>query len=210
MKSRNRSSYLQLLPYLRPQLPTIVKALCCTVGFTVFWPILAILAGNIAEDIGAGNVQGIINLAGKAAIIFLIRGAVQYGQDTLMAQAALKIALRLRVNVYAHLHKLSLNYFEAAKTGDLSYRLTEDVDRVGEVINKIFHQFVPSILQLIVVLGYMFWVNWQLTLAALVIGPLMAVLIGAFGEKLLDFSRRSQNRTSNLSSMLTEVFSGIR
>lgn len=210
LKSRNRSSYLQLLPYLRPQLPTIVKALCCTVGFTVFWPILAILAGNIAEDIGAGNVQGIINLAGKAAIIFLIRGAVQYGQDTLMAQAALKIALRLRINVYAHLHKLSLNYFEAAKTGDLSYRLTEDVDRVGEVINKIFHQFVPSILQLIVVLGYMFWVNWQLTLAALVIGPLMAVLIGAFGEKLLDFSRRSQNRTSNLSSMLTEVFSGIR
>ncbi len=176
----------------------------------MFWPILAYLAGQIAEDIGAGNVQGIINLAGKAAVIFLIRGLVQYGQDTLMAKAALKIALRLRVNVYAHLHKLSLNYFETAKTGDLSYRLTEDIDRVGEVINKIFHQFVPSILQLIVVLGYMFWVNWQLTCAALVIGPLMAVLIGAFGEKLLEFSRKSQSRTSNLSALLTEVFSGIR
>ncbi|AFY36991.1 Xenobiotic-transporting ATPase [[Leptolyngbya] sp. PCC 7376] len=206
----DRPNYQKLLPYLRPQWKTIALALLCTLGFTIFWPILAYLAGKIAADIGAGNVQGIINLAGKAAVIFLIRGFVQYGQDTLMAKAALKIALRLRVRVYAHLHKLSLNYFETAKTGDLSYRLTEDIDRVGEVINKIFHQFVPSILQLIVVLGYMFWVNWQLTCAALVIGPLMAVLIGAFGEKLLEFSRKSQSRTSNLSALLTEVFSGIR
>lgn len=164
----------------------------------------------MAQDIGAGNIQGILNLAGKGAIIFLIRGMVQYGQDTLMAKAALKIALALRTQTYAHLHRLSLHYFEGAKTGDLSYRLTEDIDRVGEVINKIFHQFVPSILQLIVVLGYMFYINWQLTLAALVVGPLMAVLIGAFGEKLLDFSRRSQNQTSNLSALLTEVFNGIR
>lgn len=56
----------------------------------------------------------------------------------------------------------------------------------------------------------MFYVNWQLTLAALIIGPLMAILIGSFGEKLLEFSRRSQTRTSNLSSLLTEVFNGIR
>ncbi|WP_030008222.1 ABC transporter ATP-binding protein [Picosynechococcus sp. NKBG042902] len=210
MKRRPRSSYFQLLPYLKAERLTIGQALICTVGFTVFWPILAILAGDMANDIGAGNIQGIVNLAGQAAIIFLIRGAVQYGQDTLMAKAALKIALQLRTQVYGHLHRLSLNYFEGAKTGDLSYRLTEDVDRVGEVINKIFHQFVPSILQLIVVLGYMFYVNWQLTLAALIIGPLMAILIGSFGEKLLDFSRRSQTRTSNLSSLLTEVFNGIR
>lgn len=164
----------------------------------------------MANNIGAGNIQGIVSLAGKGAVIFLLRGLVQYGQDTLMAQAALKIAMALRVNTYAHLHRLSLNYFEGAKTGDLSYRLTEDIDRVGEVINKIFHQFVPSILQLVVVLGYMFYVNWQLTLAALIIGPLMAVLIGAFGERLLEFSRRSQSRTSNLSALLTEIFNGIR
>ncbi|BAW96991.1 ABC transporter family protein [[Synechococcus] sp. NIES-970] len=210
MKPSPRSSYFHLLPYLQFQRLTIAQALLCTIGFTIFWPILAILAGDIANDIGAGNIQGILKLAGQGAIIFLIRGAVQYGQDTLMAKAALHIALRLRTEVYRHLHRLSLNYFEGAKTGDLSYRLTEDVDRVGEVINKIFQQFVPSILQLIVVLGYMFYVNWQLTMAALIIGPLMAILIGSFGEKLLDFSRRSQTRTSNLSSLLTEVFNGIR
>jgi ATP-binding cassette, subfamily B, bacterial len=210
MKNQKSSSYSLLIPYVRPETKTIIQALICTIGFTIFWPILAALAGQMAEFIGQGNVKEIIKYAGIAAIVFLIRGAVQYGQDTLMAKAALKIALNLRCKVYSHLQNLSLNYFENAKTGDLSYRLTEDIDRIGEVINKVFHQFIPSILQVIVVIGYMFYINWKLTSATLVIAPLMAVLIGFFGEKLLQYSRKSQNRISSLSSLLTESFSGIR
>ena len=206
----NKSSYQQLLPYISPQLPTIATAFSCTMAFTAFWPILAWLAGRMAEYIGQGEVKAIASLAGVAAVVFLVRGAAQYGQDVLMAKAALKIALDLRQRVYAHLQQLSLDYFEAAKTGDLSYRLTEDIDRIGEVVNKLFHDFIPCILQLIVVLGYMFYLNWQLTMASFIIAPLMAISIGAFGEKLLQYSRRSQNRTSNLSSLLTEVFGGIR
>ncbi len=207
---KNRSNYWQLIPYLRPQIITIGRAFVCTIAFTVFWPILAWLAGYMAEYIGQGNLVRIAQIAGVAAIVFLLRGAAQYGQDSLMAKAALKIALDLRQRVYAHLHHLSLNYFEGAKTGDLSYRLTEDIDRIGEVINKFFHDFIPCILQLVVVLGYMFYLNWQLTLAALIVAPLMALLIGAFGDKLLQSSHRSQERISNLSSLIAEVFSGIR
>ncbi|MEB3337106.1 MAG: ABC transporter ATP-binding protein [Leptolyngbyaceae bacterium] len=205
-----QSSYWQLLPYLRPQWQTIVQALFCTLGFTVFWPVLAFLAGQMANFIGQGKVGAIAQLAGIAAIIFLIRGIAQYGQDALMAKAALEIALDLRKRVYAHLQRLNLSYFETAQTGDLSYRLTEDIDRIGEVVNKLCHQFVPCILQLIVVLSYMVYLNWQLTLTTFIIAPLMAGLIGWFGERLLVFSRRSQNRVSNLSALLTEVLSGIR
>lgn len=205
-----KSSYWTLLPYIRKEGKTIGFAFACTIGFTVFWPILAWLAGRMANFIGKGDTKSILYFAGIAAVVFLLRGAVQYGQDALMAEAALKIALDLRKLVYAHLQKLSLNYFELAKTGDLAYRLTEDVDRIGEVINKIFHQFIPSILQLIVVLGYMVYINWQLTMATFIIAPLMAVLITFFGAKLLDLTRKSQNRVSNLSALITEVFSGIR
>ncbi|MDJ0648314.1 MAG: ABC transporter ATP-binding protein [Xenococcaceae cyanobacterium MO_188.B19] len=207
---KSRSSYWLLLPYIRPQIATISLALSCTIAFTVFWPILAWLAGRMANYIGEGDVESIAQLAIASAVVFLLRGAVQYGQDTLMAKAALNIALKLRKVAYSHLQKLSLNYFQSAKTGDLTYRLTEDIDRIGEVVNKFFHQFVPCILQLIVVLGYMFYLNWQLTSATLIIAPVMAIIIGTFGEQLLKFSRRSQNRISNLSALLTEVFSGIR
>ncbi len=207
---KSRSSYWNLIPYLRPQTQTIILAFICTIGFTVFWPILAWLAGQMAKYIGEGNVQALATLSGVGAVVFLLRGMSQYGQDSLMAKASLKIALELRKKVYAHLQTLGLNYFETAKTGDLSYRLTEDIDRIGEVINKFFHDFIPSALQLIVVFAYMFIVNWQLTIAVIIIAPLLGVLVGFFGEKLLQYARRAQAKISNLSSLLTEVFGGIR
>ena len=207
---KTRSSYWQLLPYIWPQWKTIAKAFACTLAFTACWPLLAWLAGPMTTLISQGDVVAIARLSGIAAFVLLIQKVVQYGQDSLMAKAALAVALDLRKSVYAHLQHLNLSYFETAKTGDLSYRLTEDIDRVGEVVNKVFHDFVPCVLQLLALLAYMIWLNWQLTLATLVIAPLMGLLIGWFGEQLLKFSRRSQSRVSNLSSLLTEVFSGIR
>ncbi|WP_377477880.1 MAG: ABC transporter transmembrane domain-containing protein [Microcoleus anatoxicus] len=208
---KTRSTYWQILPYIQQQKGTIAKALVCTLGFTIFWPIMAWLIGETASKfVGTGDFKGFTKLAAASAIIFLIRSIIQYGQDTLMAKAALTIALEIRKKVYTHLQKLNIGYFETAQTGDLSYRLTEDIDRIGEVINKFFHQFIPSILQLIVIVGYMIYLNWQLTLGALIIIPLMALLISWFGEKLLRYSRESQDRISDLSSLLTEVFSGIR
>ncbi len=157
-----------------------------------------------------GNVPALAQIAALVGGIFLVQKLAQYGQDSLMAKAALAIALDLRKRVYAHLQRLSLSYFERAQTGDLSYRMTEDIDRIGEVVNKVFHDFTPCVLQLIFVFGYMVYLNWQLTLASLVMVPLMGLLISWFGERMLVISRRSQNLVSDLSSLLTEVFSGIR
>lgn len=208
--SRRQSRYWQLLPYLRPQRRTIAQALLCTVVFTAFWPLLAWLAGEMISVLVQGQVRELAQLAGITLVGFLVQKAAQYGQDAWMAKAALAIAYDLRTRVYRHLQQLSLSFFATAKTGDLTYRLTEDIDRIGEVVNKVFHDFTPCVLQLIVVLGYMIYLNWQLTLTALIVAPLMGVLIGWFGQKILEFSRRSQNRVSDLSAMLTEVFSGMR
>lgn len=168
------------------------------------------LASTLSAFVAQGNLKGLFQVAGIVALGFLVQKTAQYGQDSLMAKAALAIAYDLRRRVYAHLQTLNLSYFETAQTGDLTYRLTEDVDRIGEVVNKIFHDFIPCVLQLIVVLGYMIYLNWKLTLATFIVAPLMGVLISWFGEQMLVFSRRSQNRVSDLSSLLTEVFSGIR
>ncbi|NJP10851.1 MAG: ABC transporter ATP-binding protein [Leptolyngbyaceae cyanobacterium RU_5_1] len=208
MNARDR--YWQLLTYIRPQTQTIIQALLCTLLFTAMWPVLAWLAGVIAEPIARGEVLAIAHMSGISALVFLIQKIAQYGQDTQMAKAALSIVFTLRTQVYAHLQRLSLSYFETAQSGDLAYRLTEDVDRIGEVINKIFHQFVPSALQLIVVLGYMVYLNWQMTLATLALAPIMAVLITWFGEQIRKLSYRSQSRISNLSALLVEVFGGMR
>ncbi|ADI63705.1 ABC transporter ATP-binding protein [Trichormus azollae] len=208
--SNSRSNYWQLLPYIRIQWQPITKGFLGILGYVFATLTLINLAGKLAVPFGQGNVVVIAQLTGMCALVFLVRGFFQSVQDLYMARAALRVAFHLRQQVYAHLQKLNLSYFETAKSGDLSYRLTEDVDRVGEVINKLFHDFVPCLLQLLAIPIYMIYLNWQLTLATVIVAPIMGILIGWFGERLRKYSLKSQNRISDLSAILTEVFTGIR
>ncbi|BAB72598.1 ABC transporter ATP-binding protein [Trichormus variabilis NIES-23] len=179
-------------------------------GYVLATLTLINFAGKLANPFGQGNVVAIAQLAAILGLVFLVRGFFQSVQDIYMSKAALRIAFYLRKQVYGHLQKLDLSYFETAKAGDLSYRLTEDIDRIGEVVNKLFHDFIPCVLQLIAIPIYMIYLNWQLTLATVIVAPFMGILIGWFGERLRKYSLRSQNRVSDLSAILTEVFSGIR
>ncbi len=206
---KQRSNYWQLLPYLRPHRWTILLALLWTGIFTVFWPIQAWLAGQISKYVGT-DVDMLIKIALAGGIVYILQGFAQYLKDVLMAKAAFGITLDLRQRTYGHLLRLSSSQLSQMQVGDLSYRLTEDIDRIGEIINKIFHQFIPAVLQLVVVLGYMIYINWQLTLAVLIIAPIIALLVGWFGEKLQQQSLKSQNQIADLSSLANEDFSGIR
>lgn len=207
---KTRSNYWQLLPYIRPQWQNITKGLVGIGGYVLATLTLINFAGKLANPFGQGNVVAIAQLAAILGLVFLVRGFFQSVQDIYMSKAALRVAFRLRLQVYTHLQKLDLSYFETAKAGDLSYRLTEDIDRIGEVVNKLFHDFIPCVLQLVAIPIYMIYLNWQLTLATVIVAPLMGILIGWFGERLRKYSLRSQNRVSDLSAILTEVFSGIR
>ncbi len=172
-------------------------------------PLLAHILGLVAEAVAKGNVPEILSIASFTIVMFILRGLCQFGQDSLMAKAALLTATDIRIAVYRHLHTLDLSYFAENRTGDLSYRLTEDIDRIGEVIGKFFHQFIPSVLQLVFVLGYMFYLNWLLTLTTLIGAPLIALLIAWFGQRMLELSRQSQDQVSNLAALLAEVFGGM-
>ena len=207
---KTRSNYWQLLPYIRPQWRTIVKGFIGILGYVLATLALLTLVRQFATVFGGGDLKAIALQLGFIAAVFLVRGFFQSVQDMYMAKAALRVAFNLRKQVYSHLQKLNFSYFETAKAGDLSYRLTEDVDRVGEVVHKLFHDFIPCVLQLVAIPIYMISLNWQLTLATVIVAPLMGILIGWFGEKLRQFSLKSQNRVSDLSAILTEVFSGIR
>ncbi|MEB3292404.1 MAG: ABC transporter ATP-binding protein [Synechococcales bacterium] len=205
-----RSNYWYLLPYVRRENRTLFQAMLCALVFASAWPILANRSELFFASIGGGKVGQMVDLVIFVAGLFAIQKLAQYGQDSLVARAALTVAFNLRRKTFAHLQALSLSYFEKAQTGDLSYRLTEDIDRIGEVINKLFRQFVPCVLQLVGVLGFMIYRSWQLTLTTAIIAPLMALLIGWFGEQMRQLSYRSQRRVSDLSSLLVETMGGIR
>ena len=211
-----RSHYWRLMPLVRRQKKTLFQAVLCTILYSAIWPVLAYKSQILFKVIGQGNkgdidpIIGIIDLIIFAVSIFALQKVAQFGMDSLMARASLAVAFDLRKETFSKLQSQSLNYFETSQTGDLSYRMTEDIDRIGEVVYKIAHQFLPCVLQLIGVLGYMIYQSWQMTLATLIVAPILAVLIGWFGERMRSFSSSSQQRVSDLSSLLVETFSGIR
>jgi ATP-binding cassette, subfamily B, bacterial len=207
---KQRSNYWQILPYLRPHWRMISGGLICVIIFSLFSPLMASLAGDISKYLGAGNVKLLIKFALIGCSIYILRGIAQYGQDSLMAKVAFTVTLDLRKRVYAHLLQVGSAYTQTVQTGDLAYRLTEDVDRVAEVIYKIFHQFIPCVLQLVLILGYLVWVNWPLTISVFILLPIISIIVGWFGDKLQKFSLRGQNRTSDLASLITEFTGNMR
>jgi ATP-binding cassette subfamily B protein len=187
-----------------------VKGFICILFYVSVTLLLPFLVGQVSLYLGQGEVSRIAYWLGLTTIVFLVRGIFQFGQTLWMMAASLEMVLSLRKQVYSHLQKLGIDYFAKAQTGDLTYRLTEDIDRIGEIVDKISHQFIACVLQLIAIPIYMIYLNWTLTLASMILAPLMAWLIGQFGDRLLTLSRKSQNQVSNLASLLTEAFGGIR
>lgn len=208
--ARQRSSYWQLVPFVRPHLKQFAIGTACIIGYVLSTLVLPYMAGKVALYIGQGNVARVGSWIGIATVVFLIRSVFQYWENSVMIRASLEVGLDVRQGVYAHLHRLGLDYYEQTKTGDLSYRLTEDIDRISEVLHKMSQQFVACLLQLIAIPIYMLYLNWQLTLAGLIIAPLMAWLIGEFGNRMLKLSRQSQSQISSLSALLSEVFASMR
>ena len=207
---QQRSSYWQLMPFIRPHWSRFLVGFGLILVFVLTSVILPYLAGQISVFISQGQLRPMANWLGLAAIVFLVRSLLQYWKNIIMIRASLDVALDLRQAVYAHLQRLGLDYYERNKIGDLSYRLTEDIDRISEVIHKMSQQFLSCVLQLIAIPLYMFYLNWQLTLASIILAPLMAWLIGLFGSRLLALSRKSQRQISSLSALLTEVFGNMR
>jgi ATP-binding cassette subfamily B protein len=177
--------------------------------YVACWPVLAWLAGRLIPAIGAGDFPAVLRAVGGALAVFLIQKVAQFGQDTLLAGPALRVSQELRRRVFDRLQRLEFGALEKLSAGDLTYRLTEDADRVGEVIYKTIQDTTPSVLQLVVVLGYMIWLDVPLALATLLLAPLVAVLVSVFGARVMAAAERSQKQVSELAALLGEAIGGL-
>ncbi|MXW40541.1 MAG: ABC transporter ATP-binding protein [Synechococcus sp. SB0668_bin_15] len=201
-------SLLPLLARHRHRIPLLAGS-CCTVVYVGTLPLLAQVAGPLLPAIGGGTFQEALRIVAVTMAVFLVHKMAQYGQDTLFAGPALQVSQALRQTVFARLQRLALPALEKLSSGDLAYRLTEDGDRVGEVIYKTLHDSTPSALSLVAVLGYMSLLDGPLTAATLLLAPVMVGLVGWFGRKVLRASERSQVQVSALASLLAEAVGGL-
>jgi len=209
MLASSPAGFRKLWPLLRPHRRRLLAGGLCMLVFVACWPLLAWLAGQLIPAIGAGDFPRVLRAIGAAMAVFLVQKLAQFGQDTLLAGPALRVSQDLRGQLFARLQKLEFGALEKLSAGDLTYRLTEDADRVGEVIYKTIQDSTPSALQLLVVLGYMIWLDWPLALATLLLAPLVAVLVSVFGARVMAAAERSQKQVSELAALLGEAIAGL-
>ncbi len=173
------------------------------------WPLLAMLGGELIPAIGNGDLSKVIEITFKALIIFFIQKIAQFLQDILFAQPALMISQDLRKDIFSKLQRIELNSIQKISAGDITYRLTEDADRVGEVIFKTIQDTTPCILQLLAVFLYMLYLDWQLSLATIILAPIVSILVSQFGTRVMNAAEKSQIQVSELASLLGEAINGI-
>lgn len=203
------AGFRRLLPLLKPYRRNLVAGGLCMLVFVGCWPLLAWLAGQLIPAIGSGDFPRVLRVVGQALAVFMVQKLAQFGQDTLLAGPALQVSQDLRRQLFARLQRLEFGALEKLSSGDLTYRLTEDADRVGEVIYKTIQDTTPSLLQLVVVFGYMVFLDWQLSAATLLLAPLVAALVSVFGARVMGAAERSQKQVSELASLLGEAISGL-
>ena len=173
------------------------------------WPLLASLAGRLIPAIGSGDLSKVSNIIIKSLIVFLIQKISQFGQDIFIAKPSLEISQVMRENLFSKIHKIKMNFVEKISAGDITYRLTEDADRVSEVIYKSFQDTLPCLLQLLAVVIYMIYLDWSLTLSTFVLAPIIILSVNAFGKRVLLASEKSQESSSALASLIGESINGI-
>lgn len=116
----------------------------------------------------------------------------------------------IRKKIYKKILSLPLPFFSEEKKGDIISRMTSDVQEVEESIMNSLDMFFQSPILIMVYLGSMLMMSWELTLFALILLPVMGGLIGRVGKNLKRHSREGQNKMGVILSVMEETLSGLR
>jgi ATP-binding cassette subfamily B protein len=168
------------------------------------------LASMIGSTFGHGSLA-ILNFAAIAVIVIATVGAVSsYAENYLTTTIGQWIMHDLRGTVYHHIQRLSLAYYDQQQTGDLISRVTGDIDAIQDFISSALLGILVDVLTLVGMLGVMFYLNWQFTLIALSVSPVLFIVVYSFTRKIKKASRQVRKQEGKIISTIQEVFTSIR
>lgn len=160
----------------------------------------------INNGILKGNSPLIIHLAILVGILGVIDAGLGVAQTYLSASVGARIVLSLRTKLFEHIQKMPLAFFTRAQTGALVSRLNTDVSGAQSAYTDILSNVVGNIITVALVLGAMFVLSWQITVASLILIPLFLFPARFWGRKLQQITRESYNLSSTMNSLMVERF----
>lgn len=188
------------LLFLAVALLVSVSAIANLLGTYMIRPVVDSLAGDAYADFVAGIIA--------TALIYAAGVVAAFAYTQAMVHAAQKVLVDIRRDLFAHLQKLPLSYFDTHNRGDIMSYFTNDVDTVAEAMNNSFAMVIQSAIQIVGTLAMIFILNWQLSLVVVVGYVCMFAYIRYSTNKSRGFYQRQQSVLGELDGYIEEMVTG--
>ncbi|MEW5795335.1 MAG: ABC transporter ATP-binding protein [Candidatus Zixiibacteriota bacterium] len=201
----------RLLGYLRPYLRTVVvAAVLLLLASLLQIAIPYIIQVAIDEHIAVGDLEGLNYIALLFLAVLFAGAAVRYAQTYLTMWLGQKVLHDIRRQVFGHLQKLHLGYFDKNPVGRLVTRVTSDVNTLDEIFSAGVVTIIGDIFTLVLIVGALLYYNWQLALITFAVVPLLVLATFLFKAKVRDVYREVRTRIARINAFLQEHITGIK
>jgi ATP-binding cassette subfamily B protein len=166
---------------------------------------------QLVHSVAGYNKLTILNIAAISALGIAIFGAIaSYVEKSCTTTVGQWVMHDLRRTLYAHIQRLSLSFHDEAQTGDLISRVTSDIDSVQSFVTSGLLSVLVDCVTLAGMVAIMFCMNWQFTLIALAIAPVLFLVVFRYTRLIRKSTREVRKKEGQIVSIVQEVLSSIR
>ena len=219
-KAKNLSKTLStLLKYLKPFRIAIFFVILFAVGSTIFTIIGPKILGNATTTLVQGLIAkysgtGSIDIDGIKHTLLILLGIyvlsliLSYIQAWIMSGVTQKVTYRLREEISLKINRLPLNYYDKQTHGEVLSRITNDVDTMSQSLTQSIQMIFTSLITIIGILYMMITISWQMTLMAVVIVPLSAIVAMSVVRNGQKYFIQQQKTLGEVNGHIEEMYGG--
>jgi subfamily B ATP-binding cassette protein MsbA len=213
---------LRLSRYLIPQKMRMLALLASmlltsAVEMLVPWPIKFVVDNIVGHqpvfglDVQSRPLAALLVLAGAAyALLAALRGLFGVLRQRWTAQIGQAASLTLRGDLYTQVQRLSLGFYDRARTGDMVTRITRDVDKLQEAFVDGLSLFSVDLVTVVGIAATMLLVDWRFGLVSLLVVPPLLLIFGTFRGRVKEAALAVRSGEGAMASLSQEVLSTIR
>ena len=197
----------RVMSYGRPYLRQIIAFLVLVVadaGLVVTTPLL--LKKIVDDGITPHRADVVVKLALLVAVVAIVDAGLSLVQRWYSSRIGEGLIYDLRTQVFAHVQRQPIAFFTRTQTGSLVSRLNNDVIGAQQAFTSVLSGVVSNIVSLVLVVGTMAFLSWQITVAALLLLPLFLVPARTMGRRLAALTRHQMQLNAELGTRMTERF----
>ncbi len=200
----------RLAKYIRPYMPVFWVSVILTILLAAVAPALPLLVEYTLDHyILSGKSEGLTTMLLLMFALLIAQTIIRYFHTLMTNTLGQSVIRDIRIQVFNHITNLRLKYFDNTPIGRLITRTISDLETIANIFSEGLIQIIGDLLQLVVILGVMFYTDWKLTLVVLIPMPLMIAATYIFKEAMKSAFQSVRLWVSNLNTFLQEHISGM-